>query len=124
MTARMKHAGGRPVVRFIFSHEEFVHHRRKYDSFCYDRCPHCGLRLIEVYADRILSQVESRVFFGEGEENGIKMLIWKINCLLLHELTHWAGCSEEHALTAEEIAKEFSFYDGSTGRGMRLPGAM
>jgi hypothetical protein len=94
-------------VQFVFGHESLARHTSNCRAFCYPECQRCGSTLIEIYVDRILTWSEAMVFFGEGENNGIAMLAWRIHVLLLHELTHWAEYGESDARAAEEFADDF-----------------
>ncbi len=108
-----REAQTRPDVEFVFSWEAIDDLDGEYQGFCYEYvCPNCGSQPIEIYVDRILSPIESKAFFNgtdddKADDNGVTMINWRIHQLLLHELAHWAGCTDDEAYSVEEIAEEF-----------------
>jgi hypothetical protein len=103
-----------PYVEFVFSWEGRLQYNEGCTAFCYYQpCPRCRTCFIEIYLDRLLSleliQCIERFPFGKDPDNDrLYHTLFQIDTNLLHELAHWAGCTDEQAYSVEELRYEFT----------------
>ncbi len=113
---RCHNAWPAPCLEFVFSWEAQDGPEDYRGVYYSELCPRCGTSLIEIYPDRLLrpsllQAISLLPVCKDPDDDFVWHSLSHIDTILLHELAHWAGCSEEQALSLDDMRLVWVTYE-------------